>query len=582
MVENDDKYEDDGENLTQVRSIIKHLNEDKPSQERAREVVVRADGSKVVRVRKKRKVMLTSADKRRRGRRQTLLFLGGILCCFLIAAGFLAFRMATMSSSSYMEQKRAELQQSWGASSVQFDGAGVDGTSLYLSNVVAEFPESSMLQRVELSGVQASLEMMSFVSGRFTGRGLIVERALLVLRNGRNMEMPLQYGRDLWRFARVECKDFSVVYADAEQAPVNLKNSQAYMYYPSRERAASVVMLRGGSLDIKGWKTMRIAEGKAHVSVKGVDDFSLSGTTDAVSDETEQRRTSLSITGKIAQGAAMVGPFAVEAENMSLADFTDGRVEGFLAARTTAVSHGKLDGKFTISLAECGAPLFSGELHLKNICLSSFPALMAITEHIEHGKRRMYNPIMLNRGYVRLANKDSALVVEAPEGALAERDLATVRGRIVLNSANELSGELHYGIPKVLARVEYPDGQPDPIFQQQGEWAVLSTNLRGYGNMPGDDMAEVEARAAIARRDRPARIPFDQIDVNRMVEQLPQMTTPEQNAQNVQSTPAAPLTQPEVINQSVQQPAPLYSPLENTPNPFETSEDPFGSSSTPF
>ena len=398
MVAYDDKYEDDGENLTQVRSIIKHLNEDKPSQERGREVVVRADGTKVVRIRKKRKVMLTSADKRRKGRRQALLFLGAILACFLVAAGFLAFRMATMSSSSYMEQKRAELQQLWGASGVQFEGAALNGTSLCLNNVVVEFPEGCMLQRVELSGVQASLELMSFVSGRLTSSALSVERALLIMRNGRNMEMPLQQGRDFWRFSRVDCKDFSIVYADAEQAPVNLKNSNAYMYYPSRDRSASVVMLRGGSLDIKGWKTLRIAEGKAHVSVRGVEDFSLSGTTDAVSDETEQRRTSLSMAGKIAQGAAMVGPFAVEAENMSLADFTDGRVEGFLTARTTGVSHGKLDGKFTVSFAEAGAPLFSGDLHLKNIYLSSFPALMAITEHIEHGKRRLYNPIMLNRG----------------------------------------------------------------------------------------------------------------------------------------------------------------------------------------
>lgn len=575
MVANDDKYEDDRENLTQVRSIIKHLNEDKPSQERAREVVVRADGSKVVRVRKKRKVMLTSADKRRKARRQALLFLGAIMVCVLLAAGFLSFRMATMSSSSYMEQKRTELQQLWGATSVQFEGAGLDGTSLSLNNVVAEFPESSMLQRVELSGVQASLEIMSFASGRLTGNGLSIERAHLVLRNGRTLEMPLQQGADLWRFSRVDCKDFSVVYADAEQAPVSLKNANAYMYYPSRDHASCVVMLRGGSLDIKGWKTLRIAEGKAHLSAKGVEDFSLSGTTDAVSDETEQRRTSLSMAGKIAQGAAMVGPFAVEAENMTLADFTDGRVEEFLSARTAAVSHGKLDGRFTVSFAESGAPLFSGELHLRNIYLSSFPALMAITEHIEHGKRRLYNPIMLNRGYVRLSHKDSALVVEAPEGALVERDLATLRGRMVLNSANELSGELHYGIPKVLARVEYPDGMPDPIFQQQGEWAVLSTNLRGHGNMPGDDMAEVEARASIARRSRPARIPFDQLDVNRMVEQLPQSADSAQPAQ-----PAQP-SLPERDNHPIQATSPLYSPLDSPSNPFEIEEDPFAPSS-PF
>ena len=68
MVDNDDKYADDEEDLTQVRSIIKQLNEEKPSQEREREVITRADGTKMVRVTKKRRVMLTSADKRRRNR----------------------------------------------------------------------------------------------------------------------------------------------------------------------------------------------------------------------------------------------------------------------------------------------------------------------------------------------------------------------------------------------------------------------------------------------------------------------------------------------------------------------------------
>ena len=33
-------------------------------------------------------------------------------------------------------------------------------------------------------------------------------------------------------------------------------------------------------------------------------------------------------------------------------------------------------------------------------------------------------------------------------------------------------------------------------------------------------MAEIEARAEIARRDRPARIPFDEIDVEKLAGQL--------------------------------------------------------------
>lgn len=154
---------------------------------------------------------------------------------------------------------------------------------------------------------------------------------------------------------------------------------------------------------------------------------------------------------------------------------------------------------------------------------------------------------------------------------MVERDLASLRGRIVLNGSNELSGELHYGIPQVLARVEYPDGHPDPIFTSSGEWAVLTTRLKGRGNMPGDDMAEVEARAAIARRDRPERIPFDKLDVNLLTEQVLKgqgaAETPS-TLEPVQETPAA---------------APATSPLfqPSPANPFEESEDPFAPS-VPF
>ena len=38
--------------------------------------------------------------------------------------------------------------------------------------------------------------------------------------------------------------------------------------------------------------------------------------------------------------------------------------------------------------------------------------------------------------------------------------------------------------------------------------------------MPGDDMAEIEARAEQARASRPARIPFAQIDFEKLGEQL--------------------------------------------------------------
>ena len=570
MVDNDDKYAGDEESLTQVRSIIKQLNEDKPATEKNREVVVRADGTKLVRVTKKRRVMMTAADHQRRNRKQVALVLMGLILLLGIAAALLFFRMTSMTGSAYLAASQAELQQRWGASSVQIEGAGIEGTSLQLSSLVAEFPEDCMIQRVELNGVEARLSMMSFYAKVLEGTELKVERALIQLRPGAVMKMPLQQGADMWRFQRMDCKSLTVQFGEAGQdGPLALQNTQAYMYYPQKTHASSVVMLRGGNLFVKNWKSVRIAEGKARLSNAGVTDFSLTGTTDVSTDMVEQRRTSISFAGSIAAESDFCGPYSVESDNMSLADFTDGRFAEFFTARTVSVAHGKIKNKSTIQLDAAGAcsPVFRGNFHLKDICLSSFPALMAITEHIEPGKRRLYNPLSLHRGYVVLGAQEGTVSLEMPEGGMVERDLVCLRGRIELADSNELSGSLEYGIPSILTRVEYPDGQPDPIFQQSGEWSWLRTRVKGLGNMPGDDMTEVEARADIARRDRPARIPFNQIDIDRLTEQLRSGSSPS----------AMPAQTPAQSGEAAGE-EPATSPF----NPFsERSEDPF-STTLPF
>lgn len=558
MTDKDDIYEDEEEGLTQVRHIIKQLNEDKPSKERHREVVVRADGTKVVRVTKKRKVMLSARDKHRASRKRFLLALAAVFVLLVLMVAFMMYRMAAMSSRSYLEESQTRLQQLWGASAVTVEGAGMEGTSFHLTNLVAEFPEPCMIERVELAGIETNLELGGFLSEMLKAEELKIDRALVVLRKGAQMQMPLQQGKDMWDFRRISCQDFTVQYSDGQDSPLMLKNAQAYMYYPHVSHASSVVILKEGVLHIKGWKSVNVRDAKVHVSSAGIDDFSLHGTTDTSSDVAEQRRTSIRFGGKMAAGASMCGPFAVEADNMSLADFTRGRFEDIFTARTVAVSQGKLSDKATICFdAAQNEPVFNGEFHLKNICLSSFPALQAITEHIDPAKRRLYNPLSVPRGYVCLDAHDDAMSLVLPDDGVVERDLATLSGKITLNGNNELSGELDYGIPMLLARAEYPDGRPDPIFQQSGDWAVLRTRLSGKGNMPSDDMPEIEARAVIARRDRPERIPFNELNLDQLTEQV---------KSGLQPAPA--------VQNPFEEPAQKQTPSDN---PFETNEFLFNS-----
>ena len=63
MSKHNDKYTREGDDDSQVRTIIRRLNVDRPAQEKSREVVVRADGTKAIRVTKKRKMMMTNEER---------------------------------------------------------------------------------------------------------------------------------------------------------------------------------------------------------------------------------------------------------------------------------------------------------------------------------------------------------------------------------------------------------------------------------------------------------------------------------------------------------------------------------------
>ena len=163
----DDKYTREGDENSQVRNIINQLNSDKPSREKNREVVTRDDGTKVVRVTRKRKVMVSNAEKHRRSRRNVLYT---VLACFLfvgLLVAFAAYRMSVICSESYLDETRQKIAAAWGASTVEIINAKVEGMNLTADRVMATFPESSVLERVELTHLSAPLDFSSLFTGEY-------------------------------------------------------------------------------------------------------------------------------------------------------------------------------------------------------------------------------------------------------------------------------------------------------------------------------------------------------------------------------------------------------------------------------
>lgn len=518
----DDKYNEAGEEQTHVRSIINQLNEDHPSKEKKREVVTRPDGTKVIRVTKKRRVTVSESEKNRRSRHSFVMGLLVAFLCLLGMGAFFGFRMSVMSGDAFLTDGVEQLKQAWGATDIRVSGKGVDGGEFRLSTLVAEFPESSILERVEISDISADLDSMSFFTKKLVGDIMKMGRVEVRLRaDARKFAMPRFKGGDLWSFRRVECEEFGVKMGESQQdSPVTIRNCKAYMYYPREgEKDTCVLDISGGSLQLAGWKTIYMKEGRFTFSPVAVEEFSVSGSTDRPTETAETNHTELMIFGRLGDGDKLAGPFSLDVDNIDFADLSDNRFSQFFAARSESVGREKAKAHIELPL-DRKAPQFSGEFAVKAISITGMAAQTLMAEHIDPMKRRMYLPPRVSRGMVELSQEGDASTLTLPEDAVVERDLIAVQGKVTVNGANEISGNLDYALPVLLTHVEYPDAISDPIFQDVATNAWLRTTVSGMANHPTDNSSEIEAKAVEARKSRPARIPFSEIDVERMADQM--------------------------------------------------------------
>ena len=518
MSKYDDKYDSEDESQTQVRNIIRQINEGKTSQAKKREIVVRPDGTKVVRVTKKRRVMMTEKDIRKRSRKHLVAFISVVFLVLCGVSALFFYRMAAMSGEAYLQARVEELRNAWGASSVRVVGSGISGTTLHVSSIVAEFPDDCLLEQVELHDLSAELSSESFFREIAQSSVLKIKRANFILRTEPGqMKMPLLSGSPLWKFDRMECDDFSISWGRGEFSRLMLRNSKAHLYYPQSGRDNCVISCAQGTLMVKNWQTIYLSEVKAHLSPVGLEDLYMTGSVEMPTDETQQQNSLIVLRHRIANDEPMDGAFSLRAVNMPFADFTEGRFETFFTARTSKRKSDELTSRVVFT---DNGPVFSGDFELEKIMVTSFPAITAMMEHIEPRKRRQYLPPTVEMGTVMLTTAGQDVSLELLENRVVTRDSLALKGKITINSANELSGTLSYGLPGILTRAEYTDGAPDPIFENRGEWTWLATSLKGFANQPDDNMAEIEAMAVEARKSRPERLKFDALDLDKLSGQM--------------------------------------------------------------
>ncbi len=158
---------------TGAGNIMRRLHEhDSHGVERRRTVVTRADGSKVVRVEKRRRTYSDSENVEKNHALQNKKFLIGLCLVILLSIGgmigFYMYRLTTFNTQEFTDKLKTELAESWGGQ-IELRDVTLDGRNIKASRVNVTFPEDSCLSFVSLEGVSGELSMSAIFKGKVQG-----------------------------------------------------------------------------------------------------------------------------------------------------------------------------------------------------------------------------------------------------------------------------------------------------------------------------------------------------------------------------------------------------------------------------
>ncbi len=510
---------------------------------------MRKDGTKAVRIVRKKRVLISEKDKKSHARRH---FLMGIFLTLICIASFLIYfvwNLYSLSSSQSYDELAEQLRESWGAESVVFTGVTVTGFDIDIKEINIVFPQSgtSMIQSVSLQKISSSLLQEGVVIGDYIFEELKVGSISMTVRAGVDeMKLNLQDINHLVDIRRISSPDFSLKLASSDPAQPNitLAQSEIYLRYTDENKETCSVSLEGGKVGIRGWKEFSLDNARLLISEGGIEELraelTLDGQLMAASGKQDTTPT-LYLSGDISAGDSIYGPYAIDSKNMQLSDFTDARLISFITAKTRA---NRIDGANIMSAQlrfspEGQVPSFRGEYLLQDVKWKGFPAQQIIMKHLPADRRAQYVQLMLAQAKLQLDSSPTRIHLRFSDKDMSENYSVTLKGDIIVDDVQALSGSLDYGIPSALTRSEYPDGISDPVFREIGELAWLNTALSGTAFAPRDTSEAQDLAAAEARKSRPKPFSLDSIDFDKVSSDLERLEEIESEVSKPQTAPRA-------------------------------------------
>ena len=467
-------------------------------------LVIRADGSQALRMRKrKRRSRQPHKDELRRVRRVRMIRISAVLILILLVAGAAGVAVVFANSAPFREKLLREIAWNSGAT-IEAEQFRINPTSANAGRLAFSWPEDNVLRSLTLESIRADISLSSFFGKSLSGEEATSSEGTLILRIPQADQPPHNVSAIPpslpIRYQRYAITKVQVLLGDPTTPFIRMWNSECSLIPYSPNGRPQLFFCRG-DIAINGWPKLRMD--RSHIEFRGteVDVIGM-----RLLHETDNRG-SLELSGTVHPYAAdRVSTLAVHLESYLLEGIAGpglgrlfvGRIDTRPDAKSSYLSFTPAaDPDMLLSISFCNSVVSS-------FAITGFPFLFALSQTL--GDDWFERPVF--EGDVSGVLRRSGGNVTIRDFNFEQKKRMAVRGAVSMAADLKLSGNLRIGIAEAAihsARSRHLDAM---FGTPQDGYRWLTLKIGGTTAAPTDNFKELFTAAGKEKTPGPrATIP---------------------------------------------------------------------------
>lgn len=483
-----------------IEEMLERLKEkasENPSAEP--ELVVRADGTQAMRVRRrKRRSEQPQREEAKRHRHARMFKVTVALVLMLLIGLGITGAFVYANTVPYRKSITRAITESVGAK-VEFKLFRVSPASANASAIELEWPDGNVLKSLQLVGVSAKISLLSLFGTSLRGEDVAANNGTLVLQAPTSgapvLATPDPGGHIPVEFNRVFVPKFDAIIGDPAQPRFKLSSAEALLRMDPERNETSLHLYRG-SLQLAGWPSFKIDRGVMQFHGAETELIGL-------------RLIDSQPKHGILELAGTLRPFATDApttlkvtlENFDLGELLGPELGALISAAVDTRAGTRSNTLAFVSGSSANVNLdlaFKSSISSK-ASLKGFPFLQSLVRTLND--RWYENPSFLEEVTGVIHRTDASM--EIRDFKLESKSRMAINANLACAADKSLSGTMEIGIPESIAELSL-NGKIDAMLSPARDgFRWLSLKIGGSLTHPNDNFAELYAAAKTVPTEEP-------------------------------------------------------------------------------